>query len=270
MENYGKELTPVTYTPAAVKILHNINPPDKLCFRMHWHDRIELLRMHKGSLRVSYGSKESLVRPGEVFIIPPRTPHWGVSGKEGADYDVVMFDLQFFYNETEVCKSTLPPIFDGRARLATVTDHPEILASMDFLVAHKQEASLLITAEVYRLLHLLMTHCLQEITAVVRNDTVRRIIDFLEEHYSEELDIDAVCAEFGYSAAHLCRKFKDATGLTPMRYLRIFRLEEANKQLRITDSDVGEIAARCGFADANYFTRCFRKHFGVPPTKVRK
>ena len=71
----------------------------------------------------------------------------------------------------------------------------------------------------------------------------------------------------GYSDAHFCRKFKQTTWLTPTNYLRIFRLEEAAKQLKQGKGTVSDVAMACGFPDPNYFTRCFKTHFGVPPTK---
>ncbi|MBQ8233294.1 MAG: helix-turn-helix transcriptional regulator [Lachnospiraceae bacterium] len=61
-------------------------------------------------------------------------------------------------------------------------------------------------------------------------------------------------------------KFKETTGLTPMNYLKIYRVEEAYKLIKEGKRDIGNIAALCGFPDANYFTRCFKAHFGVPPS----
>ena len=270
MKNYGKELTPVTYSPAAITGKEYAREAGFLCFRLHWHDRLEILRLRKGSLQITFDGDEATLQAGDAFIIPPRMIHSGVAGEDGVTYDVVMFDVQNFYNPTEICQTLLPALFDGRAKIRSISSEPEIIDAIDALTARLGESSLAVTADVYRFLHLLMKHCLVEISDEIRNDTVREIITYLEEHFKEEPDGEELCEVFGYSAAHLCRKFRDATGLTPMRYLRLYRLEEAHKLLKNTDLDIGQIAAQCGFADANYFTRCFKKQYNKAPSQVRK
>ncbi len=84
-----------------------------------------------------------------------------------------------------------------------------------------------------------------------------------------ELTISAMSDKFGYSSEHFCRKFKEATGITPMTYLKIYRLEQALKKIKHSECSIGEIAAQCGFNDANYFTRCFKAHYGAPPRLYR-
>ena len=270
MKNYGKELTPVTYSPAAITGKEYAREAGFLCFRLHWHDRVEILRMRKGTLHITFDGNEAVLHSGDAAIFSPRMIHSGIAGEDGAAYDIVMFDIRNFYNPTEICQTLLPALFDGRAKICNVTSEPKIIAAIDALTARLGESSLAVTADVYRFLHLLMKHCLLEISDAIRNDTVREIILYLEEHFKEELDGEQLCEKFGYSAAHLGRKFKDATGLTPMRYLRIYRLEEAHKLLKNTDLDIGQIAAQCGFADANYFTRCFKRQYNKAPSQVRK
>ena len=53
-----------------------------------------------------------------------------------------------------------------------------------------------------------------------------------------------------------------------MRYIRILRLERSKPLLRNGDG-VAEVAAACGFADSGYFTRCFKRHYGLTPSDYR-
>jgi len=55
-----------------------------------------------------------------------------------------------------------------------------------------------------------------------------------------------------------------------MTYLKIFRLEKAKEIIKNSDLSISQVAAECGCSDANYFTRCFRAHFGAPPSRYRK
>lgn len=54
-----------------------------------------------------------------------------------------------------------------------------------------------------------------------------------------------------------------------MMYLKLYRLEVARKRIKSQETSIGNIAAECGFSDANYFTRCFKAHFGIAPSRYR-
>ena len=57
------------------------------------------------------------------------------------------------------------------------------------------------------------------------------------------------------------------TGKSPNDFIRIFRLERAAELLTAEGLNVTEVADRVGFSDPKYFSSCFRRHFGVSPSK---
>ena len=92
-----------------------------------------------------------------------------------------------------------------------------------------------------------------------------QFVDYIEENFAMDLNTAILSRKFGYSTEHFCRKFKEATGITPMTYLKVFRLEQALKKLKAGGQSINQIAEQCGFSDSNYFTRCFKAHYGFPP-----
>lgn len=270
MENYRKELTPVHYSATAIKVLHTKRKPNQLCFRPHWHDRIEILRVHQGEMIIDFGASSGTVSAGELIILPPKMPHKAFAGNGLLEYDVLMFDVRSFYNGTEICQTYLPAIYDGRIRFRNIVSHPETIRCFDAICASPDQSTLAITAGVYQLLSLFLQHNLLSFGSGVKDSIVRKMIAYLEENYLQELSTASVSETFGYTPAHLCRKFKDSTGLTPMNYLKIYRLELAFQKIKEGKNSISEIASQCGFTDANYFTRCFKAHFGVPPTHYKK
>ncbi len=268
METYKKELTPVRYNAAAIKALKFEVEANHGCFRTHWHDRVEFIRLHKGEMYVGYGKNITKLHAGDLMLIPPKTPHKGYTIDCDVDYDVLMFDVRSFYNDTEICKTYLPAIFDGRARFKSVMTDSETVDCYDNIIEKATNVSLEVSAEIYRLFYLLFEHNLLEFRdEISRDNTIMEIIKYMEENFGQELTTVSIADHFGYSSEHLCRKFKSATGLTPMNYLKIYRMEEAYKMLKNEGGSIMEIAERCGFDDSNYFTRCFKAHFGMPPTK---
>ncbi len=264
------EKAPVEYNPCAIKTLHCSCRADAKGFALHWHDRMELLRINQGVLTVEDGLRTVCAKAGELVIIPPKMLHKGYPHDQDVKYDVLMFDLRFFYNETTVCQSYLSAVFDGRAVFKTVTDDKDAIACFDAIFQEGKTGSLKTIANVYLLLDLLYQHSLLEFRDQPKTASVKNIIDYMEKNYMSEITVACLCKEFGYTAAHLCRKFKKITGLTPMMYLKLYRLEIARKKIKNQEDSIGNVAAECGFADANYFTRCFKAHFGVSPSCYRK
>lgn len=265
-----KELTPVIYSAAAIKELHSERKAGRKCFRMHWHDRMELIRVHTGELTADYGTGTGTIRADELWIIPPKMPHKGDVGARDVVYDVLMFDVRSFYNDTPICREQLSALFEGRAKLQIKTADPETIQCFDAIYAAAGNPSMAITAAVYRLLDLLFSRSLLEYRSEVGRDAaITEMVAYIEKNFAQELSTASLSAQFGYTAAHFCRKFKEATGLTPMNYLKIFRLEQAYKRIKAGERSISAVAADCGFSDANYFTRCFRAHFGVPPSHFK-
>ena len=269
MQKYQKELTPVAYEPSGLKLKHFEFDPNKGCFRTHWHDRIELLRVCQGEIFVGYDTNISKICADQIMIIPPHTPHKGFAGNHALSYDVLMFDIRSFYNDSEVSRKYLPAIYDGRARFRCVSDETELVECLDNIrdIATHTPDSLEITSHVYKLLHLLFKHCLAEFKMESKTDNIARgFVEYIEKNFDQDLTTEAMSIHFGYTSAYFCRKFKEATGLTPIDYLRIYRLEEAYKLIKKGNRNVSDIAFSCGFHDPNYFTRSFKAHFGAPPT----
>ncbi len=264
------EQSPIEYSAAAVKVLHFYIKPNSNCFRLHWHDRIELLRIRRGTMHLEYNTRYLTLSTGELAIIPPKVLHKGYTAEEAVEYDVLMFDVRSFYNETEICKSTLPAIYDGRAVFNSITSDKSILCCVDNICRSDENDAWETAANIYRLLGLLFQKELAALHTKPQNHSVRKIVDFIEKNAGQEISTATLCETFSYTPAHLCRKFKKATGLSPMTYLKIFRLEKAREIIKNSDLSISQVAAECGFSDANYFTRCFRAHFGTPPSRYRK
>ena len=98
MNKASKEITPVEYSTAAVKILHFKIKPHTTCFQLHWHDRVEIIRVKKGQMVLQCYNNTVKLKEGEMILFTPKTAHGGYTDDEEVEYDVLMFDLKMFYN----------------------------------------------------------------------------------------------------------------------------------------------------------------------------
>ncbi|MBP5213930.1 MAG: response regulator [Bacteroidales bacterium] len=114
-------------------------------------------------------------------------------------------------------------------------------------------------------------------TAVCINSRDKQFVDqlnkVLEEHLDEaDFNVESFATEMGMSRTVFYNKLRGVLGYAPVEYLRVFRLKRA-AELLLSSADglnVSEISYHVGFNDALYFSKCFRKQFGVPPSQYKK
>lgn len=95
-------------------------------------------------------------------------------------------------------------------------------------------------------------------------------ISYIEDHYLEEVTLEEISNQSGISVRHLNRIFQSYYQTTPVAYIQRLRLERACTLLMQTNLSVTEISVKCGFNDSNYFTRQFKKVYGITPKAYRK
>ncbi|MDR2662333.1 MAG: helix-turn-helix domain-containing protein [Treponema sp.] len=96
---------------------------------------------------------------------------------------------------------------------------------------------------------------------------IRRALRFIAAHYSEPISLEDTAAYAELSPAHLSRLFSAETGSTFSSQLARYRITRACKELREGKLSIKEIAGTCGYSDANYFSRAFKKILGLSPTE---
>ena len=105
---------------------------------------------------------------------------------------------------------------------------------------------------------------------VLMEERIRTMLDYLEAHYMENVTLEEIADSAAISISECIRCFKAMVHVTPINYLRQYRLEKAADLLLHTDLSISETASYCGFEEMSYFTRCFRSQFGVTPTLYRR
>ena len=94
--------------------------------------------------------------------------------------------------------------------------------------------------------------------------TVRRRV-----REDEELTVEAVTKELGYTRQYVSGRFHRVTGRLLSHFLKEKRLAKAARLLKGGNMRVSQIARRCGFDSENYFRQQFRERFGMSPRQFR-
>lgn len=95
------------------------------------------------------------------------------------------------------------------------------------------------------------------------------LLDYLREHLECHHTVAELARRAGMSERTFLRRFEDATGTSPARWLMQIRLQSARDRLEATNAPIDHIAQTCGFGSAANFRHHFREHLSTTPTAYR-
>ncbi len=93
---------------------------------------------------------------------------------------------------------------------------------------------------------------------------------WIENHYSDKVLYQDLAKQFGLSQRSLERRFKAATGVTPLHYLHQVRVEASKRLLEESDKSFDEITWKVGYGDGGFFRKVFVKETGLRPMAYRQ
>ena len=111
---------------------------------------------------------------------------------------------------------------------------------------------------------------------LIRSERDRKFREIVDKKIEANMDnpnlmVDDLAKATGYGRSQFYSKMMEVTGTTPKDYIRAKRMTHAAELLRSGEmTTVAEVAYKVGFTDALYFSRCFKQHFGVTPSKYMK
>ena len=103
----------------------------------------------------------------------------------------------------------------------------------------------------------------------IDEEFMQKITGLINDNLSElDLSTEFLCDKLGVSSSKLYRKIKELTDLAPNEFIRTIRLKKSAELLKTKKYNVSEVTDLVGFNDPLYFSRCFKKQFGFPPSKL--
>ncbi|GAC34962.1 GlxA family transcriptional regulator [Paraglaciecola polaris] len=103
-----------------------------------------------------------------------------------------------------------------------------------------------------------------------QDDAILSIQQWLEIHFMDSITIEELASKANMSARTFKRRFKDATGETPLGYIQQLRVEQGKEYLKHSDKSVEEISWSVGYQDAGHFNRLFKRTYGKNASSWRQ
>jgi AraC-like DNA-binding protein/mannose-6-phosphate isomerase-like protein (cupin superfamily) len=247
----------------------------------HAHTWYEFNYVLTGQLDTRFGKDSICVRAGEFFLIPPGMVH-SHTYTRGNPHEGLCFRWRI--RRIEGAHEDLPPdsLYARLARLQTWKpgSYRDEEGFGTMLIHFLREAALsrselglqlLLVGLLEQLCHLQQTMEGQTgLTRTLKDPLVRKVEIYLEDYQGDRLSVAELAASLHMSYGHLSRQYKKLTGHTIVERMNQIRLEKAAELLRLPDALVSESAEQAGFADLSYFSRAFKKHYGLSPLSYRK
>ena len=249
---------------------------------LHWQDSMELVFVKRGSGIVQMGTAVCPARAGDIFVFSPGTLH-ALRQAESCtmEYENIIFDLELLGGAGDLCaEKYILPLQSGRLPLTQRLTPNDLCYSNAAACLRETEDvnrvrepgyELFIKGALLRFLGLLVAQGKNlPPTETADSRRLKKILQWVAEHYGEEVRIADAAQMVPCSESHFMRWFRQMTGQSFIAFLKEYRLNVAAEALHATDDTVLTIASRCGFENLSYFNRAFKAHFGLTPREHRK
>ncbi|MBQ8658978.1 MAG: helix-turn-helix domain-containing protein [Clostridia bacterium] len=258
---------------------------------VHMHDFVEIVYFKSGIGTHTIDGKEYKISNGNLCIINTNTEHHYHIKPNAENKEIQVKNIIFYpqfldgkYHSdnfiNEICLDILPSVQIEPCKFIHIArDTNKDFASLFSIVEHemslKEEGYLDI---VKNCLLSILIKIFRENSAQERKspillkhiEIVENAINFLDEHYNENLTLKDFADRFNFSTVYFNTIFKNYTGLTFRKYQQKLRCEKAKKMLETTDKTVADICWEVGYQDSKQFFVLFKRIVGITPSEYRK
>ncbi len=228
-----------------------------LTFGDHMHSSFEFMTVTKGATQAVLSGISYTLRAGQAMLILPNRVH-RFAVPEGAESEniTVIFSPDYvkdFYSVVRGCDFQ-KPVFN-------YTMYDTLLSLDASRLFHCMSRLYGICAEAYEV-------CEPTVSEQRNDPLVRKIADYIYEHYESDINLDSLAKELGYNYCYLSDFINSRFGMNFRNLLNSYRIDLALTLLRTTELSVTEISGRCGFSSPRSFNRAFRKIQGISPREL--
>ncbi len=260
------------HTENMLPFIMNVNlerTPNRLSREQNWHEELEIQLCEEGCGSVLLDGEKLSFVPGDIVTINPNVIHYTGTEKRLV-YSCLIINCDFLRRSGIDCNGIS---FNKRAENSALNKYFDELKAE---YCKSPSESPLRTAKLHILLLSLVTELAEhhstpkDIEAAQSKafDNVRRTIKYIRENCDKSIRLNALSLYVCADKYTLCRDFKRLTGQTIIEYTNKYRCQRA-ADLISQGATVAEAAAKCGFENLSFFTRCFKKYTGKLPSSYK-
>lgn len=239
----------------------------------HYHDSYELYYLAGGSRRILVQDRIYELKPGDTVLFKPNVFHRSMNSGAHVRYNIEFTSELVYSYFTEKASEALLSCFETEY-ISLDQDEREELERLFRAARSEYESGGLFYISFASILKLLRTAAMRAPTKVVQpltkaSRTLQPVIEYINKSYAQINGIDEIALQCYLNKSYLCRLFKKETGMTLTQYINNVRIQHACEMISDSELDMTEIALRCGFSNAPYFSSVFKAEVKCTPSEFR-
>ncbi|MBQ3443012.1 MAG: AraC family transcriptional regulator [Selenomonadaceae bacterium] len=239
---------------------------------MHEHKNlVEILIVDDGAGIFIIDGERYTAKKGDLILYNSSTVHdeFGGSGNDLSSYCVAISNLKLAnLSVNKILPDEYLPILPSGEYFDELLNIFRAIERESYRPSGAETANLLSLALVAKICTLIKTHGQPRRE---KEPTLSSLVkDFIDEHYTENIKLEDIARAVGANVYNLAKVFKAEIGISPMRYVILRRLGEAQNLLINTNMTITRIALSVGYNNSNYFQNVFKDFMQMTPREYRK
>lgn len=255
----------------------------------HKHDFFEFVYVDKGFMVHNHNGHTHILTAGDVFCVVPGQIHMYTMGYEAIIYNILFEKNEFGSFLDEISSlGILKDIFECREDIfpsikISIPQRHELVTLLDTMIrdTNEKECGWRTALRIHMLDFLLFF--VRAHSAEAEHDTksdaggkatyygyILKTLKFIEENYMHDISSVDIAENVGISSDYITKQFKKELEITPLDYLRRYRIAKAIELIKTTDMSISDVSVTCGFNDLSLFSRVFKQTFGLTPRDFKK
>lgn len=247
----------------------------------HFHNSYEIYYLTAGERYYFIQDRTYQVKAGDLVFIGPQVIHRTMdTGKPNHTRLLIQFVPQFVGNQQLFKFNSLKKLFDNYCIINLSLREQNIIDNLfRSMIKEVEEKQLDFECQLQSYLQDLLIYSARNFEIIDHSQQphinrtyakVSEIVQYMNQHYSENLTLSFIAEQFQMSHFYLSRLFKSSTGFSFIEYLNSIRIKEAQQLLKNTDQKVAIISEAVGFENQSYFGKVFKDMTGISPLQFRK
>lgn len=254
-----KELKITYYYGGRLKLNESLRADKTVC------PNGKLYYVTDGSVEIRAGGKSYSVEKNEMTLIPPGAEHSYRLGKAG-------YAEKYWFHFDLICGGAFANSLFLPEKI-TVSEPEYVCSLFDGLLLHAGRTAPADAALTAGAAAMIVGYYYEKSGARFKNnpdDEIEAAVKAAEKMPGDKLTVAAMAGAASLSPNYFIRKFKERTGVSPMKYMNMLKLEKAKSMLENTDAPINEVMTGAGYYDAAYFSKLFKSATGCSPKKFRE
>lgn len=246
----------------------------------------ELIFVSEGTALLLINSEEYTVKAGDVFVINGKKNYKYrnlenfCTYKINYKFDYLLFldneiqrlpGFQMLFNSEHMIIGGVS--FQNRLHL-NILDYEKIKTTIEtmyseYIEKHKGWRTILNSYFNLTIVHLSRIYTFSESSEIHHLNNITNVVSYIENNFTKNISIDELTSIANLSTRHFNRMFTKIYRTTPLNYINSMKMQHAYYLLKNTMLNISEIAQKCGYFDSNYFSRQFKKIYGISPKEFR-